>query len=82
MTTVLTSASTLKSSSSKKLFSCTQFELSKILSSKNVALAEMNLDEECDIKEDDEFFFSSIGYEFDSSFIGGPNSKREILSLI
>ena len=50
MTTVLTSASTLKSFSSKKLFSSTQFELSKILSSKNVALAEMNLDEECDIK--------------------------------
>ena len=51
MTTVLTSASTLKSFSSKKLFSCTQFELSKILSSKNVALAEMNLDEECELNK-------------------------------
>ena len=42
----------------------------------------MNLDEDNDIKEDDELFFSSKGYEFDSSFVGGPNSKREILSLI
>ena len=81
MTTVITSASTIKSFSSKKLLSCSQSELSTILSWKNVALATLNLDEE-GIKEEDDTYLSFKASEFDSSFVGGTISKREILSLL
>lgn len=78
----MTSASTLKSLSTKKLLLCSQYELSKILSSKNIALADIDLDEENNIKEDEDIYLSFKGNEFDSSFVGGPSSKREILSLL